>query len=26
LEYVKQASLWTDVKLIFGTFKAIILN
>ncbi len=26
LEYVTQASLWTDVKLIFGTFKAIILN
>jgi lipopolysaccharide/colanic/teichoic acid biosynthesis glycosyltransferase len=26
LEYVTQASLWTDVKLIFGTFKAIISN
>ena len=24
LEYVSKASLWTDIKLIFGTFKAII--
>lgn len=24
LEYVSKAGLWTDVKLIFGTFKAII--
>lgn len=24
LEYVNKAGLWTDVKLIFGTFKAII--
>jgi lipopolysaccharide/colanic/teichoic acid biosynthesis glycosyltransferase len=24
LEYVAHASLWTDIKLIFGTFKAII--
>lgn len=24
LEYVNKAGLWTDVKLIFGTFKAIV--
>jgi lipopolysaccharide/colanic/teichoic acid biosynthesis glycosyltransferase len=23
LEYVSKASLWTDIKLIFNTFKAI---
>ena len=26
LEYVSKANLWTDIKLIFGTFKAIIVN
>lgn len=26
LEYVSKANLWTDIKLIFGTFKAIIVS
>lgn len=26
LEYVSKANLWTDIKLIFGTFKAIIAS
>lgn len=26
LEYVSKANLWTDIKLIFGTFKAIIIS
>ena len=26
LEYVSKANLWTDIRLIFGTFKAIIVS
>lgn len=26
LEYVSKANLWTDIKLIFGTFRAIIVS